>query len=138
MLIYKDIRREIIAFKLLTIFHIAINRLMICFDIITEIYSVVDEFCKNFEEQTSHFLLGNKSKRPPKMNTSEVITITLLFQLSGFSYLYTLLSVLCIEIYVIGVSCDCFLRSLCGTSTKLSDTSGHLCKKLLFGEMHRN
>lgn len=57
---------------------------MICFDKITEIYSLVDEFCKNFEEQTSSFLLGHKSKRPPKMSTSEVITITLLFHLSGF------------------------------------------------------
>lgn len=57
---------------------------MICFDKITEIYSLVDEFCKNFEEQTSSFLLGHKSKRPPRMSTSEVITITLLFQLSGF------------------------------------------------------
>lgn len=57
---------------------------MICFDKITEIYSLVDEFCKNFEEQTSSFLLGHKSKRQPKMSTSEVITITLLFHLSGF------------------------------------------------------
>jgi hypothetical protein len=57
---------------------------MICFDKITDIYSIVDEFCKNFEEQTSSFLLGNKSKRPPKMSSSEVITITLLFHLSGF------------------------------------------------------
>lgn len=57
---------------------------MICFDKITEIYSIVDEFCKNFEEETSKFFLGNKSKRPPKMSVSEVVTITLLFQLSGF------------------------------------------------------
>lgn len=57
---------------------------MICFDKITEIYSLVDEFCKNFEEQTAPYLLGNKAKRPPRMSTSEVITITLLFQLSGF------------------------------------------------------
>lgn len=57
---------------------------MICFDKITEIYSIVDEFCKSFEEQTSSFLLGSKPKRPPKMNTSEVLTITLLFHLSGF------------------------------------------------------
>lgn len=57
---------------------------MICFDKITEIYSIVDEFCKNFEQQTSHFLIGNKPKRAAKMNTSEVITIILLFHLSGF------------------------------------------------------
>lgn len=39
---------------------------MICFDKIIEIYSIVDEFCKNFQEQTSSFLLGNNSKRPPQ------------------------------------------------------------------------
>ena len=57
---------------------------MICFDKITEIYCIADEFCKNFEHQTSSFLLGNKPKRPPKMSSAEVITITLLFHLSGF------------------------------------------------------
>ena len=57
---------------------------MICFDKVTEIYSIVDEFCKNFQSCTSSFLLGNKPKRPPRMSSSEVITITLLFHLSGF------------------------------------------------------
>jgi hypothetical protein len=57
---------------------------MICFDKITEIYCIADEFCKNFEQQTSSFILGNKPKRLPKMSTAEVITINLLFHLSGF------------------------------------------------------
>jgi hypothetical protein len=57
---------------------------MICFDKITEIHSLVDEFCKNFEQHTSLFLLGKASKCPPTMNRAEVITITLLFHLSGF------------------------------------------------------
>lgn len=57
---------------------------MICFYKVTEIYSLVDEFCKNFEELTYSFLLGNRPKRPPRMSTAEVITITLLFHLSGF------------------------------------------------------
>ena len=57
---------------------------MICFDKITEIYCIADDFCKNFEQQTSSFLLGNKPNRPPKMSTAEVITIILLFHLSGF------------------------------------------------------
>ncbi len=57
---------------------------MICFDKITEIYSIVDEFCKDFSKQTSKFLIGNKPKRPPIMSTAEVITITILFHLSGF------------------------------------------------------
>ena len=57
---------------------------MICFDKVTEIYCLVDEFCINFEAQTSSFLIGNKPKRKPTLNTAEVITITLLFHLSGF------------------------------------------------------
>lgn len=57
---------------------------MICIDKITEIFTIVDEFCKNFEQQTSSFLIGKKSKRPSIMSTSEVITISLLFHLSGF------------------------------------------------------
>jgi Transposase DDE domain. len=57
---------------------------MIYFDKVTEIFCIVDEFCKNFDKQTSPFLIGNKSKGPPRMSSSEVITIILLFHLSGF------------------------------------------------------
>jgi len=57
---------------------------MICFDKITEIYSIVDEFCKDFEKFSESFSLGNKPKKKPRMSTSEIITITLLFHLSGF------------------------------------------------------
>ena len=57
---------------------------MICFNKITDIYSVVDEFCKDFEKFSQAFLIGNKPKKKPKMSTSEVITIILLFHLSGF------------------------------------------------------
>lgn len=57
---------------------------MICFNKITDIFCIVDEFCKDFENPTKSFLLGNPSKRPPRMSKSEVITIYLLFHLSGF------------------------------------------------------
>ena len=57
---------------------------MICFDKITDIFSTVDEFCKDFDKTTQPFLLGTISKRPPRMSKSEVITIYLLFHLSGF------------------------------------------------------
>ncbi len=57
---------------------------MITFDKITDIFCLVDEFCTNFEETTQNFLLGKPSKRPAIMSKSEVITITLLFHLSGF------------------------------------------------------
>lgn len=57
---------------------------MICFDKISDIFCIVDEFCKDFESNTESFLLGNKPKRKPTMSTSEVITIYLLFHLGGF------------------------------------------------------
>lgn len=57
---------------------------MINFDKITEIFCLVDEFCQNFDLTTKHFILGKPSKRPPVMSKSEVITITILFHLSGF------------------------------------------------------
>ena len=57
---------------------------MICFDKITDLFCVTDEFCKNFEKTTQSFIIGNKAKRKPRMSTAEVITICYLFHLSGF------------------------------------------------------
>lgn len=57
---------------------------MINFDKVTDIFCLVDEFCNNFDNCTKDFILGNPSKRPPIMSKSEVITITILFHLSGF------------------------------------------------------
>lgn len=57
---------------------------MIDFSKISDIFCLVDEFCKDFEATTGPFLLGKPSKRPPTMSKSEVISICLLFHLSGF------------------------------------------------------
>lgn len=57
---------------------------MINFDKVTDIFCLVDEFCNNFDNYTKDFILGNPSKRPLIMSKSEVITITILFHLSGF------------------------------------------------------
>ncbi len=57
---------------------------MINFDKITDIFCIVDEFCNNFSQTTQSFIIGNKPKRIPTMTISEVITIYLLFHLSGF------------------------------------------------------
>lgn len=57
---------------------------MINFDKITDIFCIADEFCKSFDQSTRPFLLGKPSKRPPVMSTSEIISICLLFHLSGF------------------------------------------------------
>lgn len=57
---------------------------MICFDKITELFCITDEFCKNFEKTTQSFIIGNKPKRKPRMSTAEVITIYYLFHLGGF------------------------------------------------------
>ncbi|WP_397447926.1 IS982 family transposase [Polaribacter sp. R77954] len=50
----------------------------------TDLFCIVDEFCKEYDQIVDKSLLGNISKRPPRMSKSEVITITVLFHLSGF------------------------------------------------------
>jgi hypothetical protein len=57
---------------------------MIDYHKITDIFCLVDEFCNDFDRSTQSFLLGKPSKRPAVMSKSEVITICLLFHLSGF------------------------------------------------------
>jgi len=57
---------------------------MIIYSKITEIFCIVDEFCKEYDKTVEKKLLGNASKRPSIMSKSEIITITILFQLSGF------------------------------------------------------
>jgi hypothetical protein len=52
---------------------------MIDFNKISDIFCLVDEFCKDFDETTRPFTLGRPSKRPPLMSKSEVISISLLF-----------------------------------------------------------
>lgn len=57
---------------------------MITYDKVTDIFVIVDEFCNNFEQNTKSFILGNRPRKASKMSRSEVITILLLFQISGF------------------------------------------------------
>ncbi len=57
---------------------------MIDFNKISDIFCLVDEFCKEFDNTTNSFMLGRPSKRPAVMSKSEVISICLLFHLSGF------------------------------------------------------
>jgi hypothetical protein len=57
---------------------------MIIYSKVTEIFCLVDEFCKEYDKIVNQSLLGNPSKRPSIMSKSEVITLCILFQLSGF------------------------------------------------------
>jgi len=57
---------------------------MINFHKITDIYCITDEFCKEYEKFIEKYAIGNKPKRPPRMSKSEVITIAIIFHLSGF------------------------------------------------------
>ncbi len=57
---------------------------MIDYTKISDIFCLVDEFCKDFDKTTQPFLLGNKPKRPAILSKSEIISICLLFHLSGF------------------------------------------------------
>jgi len=57
---------------------------MINYNKITEIFCIVDEFCKEFDSETQEFILENKLKRPPRMSSSEIISIASFFRLSDF------------------------------------------------------
>ena len=57
---------------------------MITYDKVSDIFCIVDEFCKNFEHTTKNFIIGKRSRRPSTMSNSEVISILILFQMSGF------------------------------------------------------
>lgn len=57
---------------------------MIIYSKVTEIFCLVDEFCKEYSKVIDKSLIGNKAKRPSVMSQSEVITLAIVFQLSGF------------------------------------------------------
>lgn len=57
---------------------------MIYFNKISDIFCLADEFCKDFDKTTRPFVLGVPSRRLPVLSKSEVISICLLFHLSGF------------------------------------------------------
>lgn len=53
-------------------------------DKITNIFYLVDEFCHHFDQSIKGHILGNQPKRKPKMSTSEVITLMILFHYGSF------------------------------------------------------
>lgn len=53
-------------------------------DKITEIFYLTDEFCKEFEKTVSNYSLRNAPREKPKMSSSEVITIMVLFHYGAF------------------------------------------------------
>src|SRR5680860_542465 len=53
-------------------------------DKITEIFYLIDEFHIEFDKSIEKHLLGNEPKRTPKMSSSEVITIMVMFHTGGF------------------------------------------------------
>jgi len=57
---------------------------MIYYDQITDIFSIIDEFCKEFDDFIDSNRIGKAPKRKPKLNNAEIMTIIVLFQLSGF------------------------------------------------------
>lgn len=57
---------------------------MFCYSKITDLFCVIDEFCKEYDQIVDKALLGNSPKRPSTMSKSEVLTISVLFHLGGF------------------------------------------------------
>jgi len=56
-------------------------------DKIIEIFYLIDEFSQEFNKSISKHTLGNNAKRKPKMSTSEVITIMVLFHMGALKNL---------------------------------------------------
>ena len=66
------------------------NLIIITEDKITEIFCLVDDFCKYFSlELKKHQLTDGKKRRnrPGKLSEAEVITILMLFNCKGFRWL---------------------------------------------------
>ncbi len=57
---------------------------MISYAKVTEIFCIIDELCKEYDQIVDKSLLGNPAKRPPRMSESEIMTIAVLFHLGGF------------------------------------------------------
>lgn len=53
-------------------------------DKITDIFYLIDEFCLEFNKTIRGYIVGNEPKRKPKMSTSEVITLMVLFHYGSF------------------------------------------------------
>ena len=53
-------------------------------DKITEIFCLVDSFCSSFDRTLKSHPIGNPPKRKPRLSTSEVITIMILFHHSNY------------------------------------------------------
>ncbi len=59
---------------------------MIIYSKVTEIFCLVDGFCKVYDKIVDKALLGNTSKLRSIMSKSDVIRLTILFQLSSFKH----------------------------------------------------
>lgn len=53
-------------------------------DKITDIFYLIDEFCLEFDKTIKGYIIGNEPKRTPKMSSSEVITLMVLFHYGSF------------------------------------------------------
>jgi hypothetical protein len=55
---------------------------------LVEIFSYIDDFCKIFEDKMKEFVIGNsykkKRNKPMNMSLSEIMTISIMFQMSGY------------------------------------------------------
>jgi hypothetical protein len=53
-------------------------------DKIIEIFSLADDFCKEYHKSMCEYTLGKVAKEQPRMSQSEVITIMIIFHMGGF------------------------------------------------------
>ncbi len=105
---------------------------MICFNKITELFCITDEFCKNFEKTTESFIIGNKPKRKPRMSTAEVITIYYLFHLGGFRCFKNIFTFLRTKTHAERFSKYRFIQPICRADAIYFAAHDYVCKNLLF------
>ncbi len=70
--------------KLLNTNNITNKSMTLTDDKITDIFYLIDNFCIEFDKSVQKHILGNKPRRKPTMNCSEVITLMVLFHSGGF------------------------------------------------------
>ena len=72
---------------------------MISYSKVYDIFCLVDEFCKEYDQIVDKPLLANQSKGVSKILKREIITITVLFYLGGFRSFNCLLKKVILKYY---------------------------------------
>lgn len=131
------------TFKVLKIKSLQTIIAMITEDKVTEIFCIVDDFCKVFDAQMEKYTIKNNLKRKyhreSTMSKAEIMIIIILFHSSGFRCLkHFYKEYVCMCASSTFVSQGCVIQSFCGTPEDRCYSYGNLYKGCAFGKMYRH